>query len=234
MTTPAAGGYPVIDSAELNPPAKRRFRRRRRELHEIPQQPPGSVLVFQHGDSYEVLPEGMLRLDDPIVVDAIAVAVVSLRQTQVEAVTRFLTADPRVCVALRVSYFCHVTDPQLVLDAGCWDAYPILTDHLNRDGRLRFMAQEADLVRGWPLFQRNAMARLVAFHELNPLIVAGLTVRLSNIALELQPIATAPRAREPYEPGPAAPPPPPADDGVPFADGNPAFMPDHYTWGEKP
>src|SRR4051812_35251092 len=101
--TPPGRGYPVIDSAELSPPARRRFRKRRRELHEIPQQPPGSVLVFQLGDSYEVLPEGPLRLDEQIVVDAVAVAVVSLRQIQLEAATLLPTSDPRTCVALRVS-----------------------------------------------------------------------------------------------------------------------------------
>lgn len=217
---PGADGYPVTDSAELNPPLRRRFRRRRRELHEIPRQPPGSVLVFQVGDSYEVLPEGMLQLDEQIVVDAVAVAVVSLRQTLVEAVTHLLTADPRISVALRVSYLCQVNDPQLVLDAGCWDAYPILTDYLNRDSRLRFMAQDADLVRGWPHFQRNAMARLVAYHELNPLIVPGLTVRLSNIAVELQRFGTAPGARDTYEPRPATPLAPPADDGIRTGDGS--------------
>ncbi|MEU4160176.1 hypothetical protein [Actinoplanes sp. NPDC026670] len=241
MTTPTDGagrGYPVLDSAELSPPARRRWRRTRRELHEIPHQPPGSVLVFQHGDSYEVLPEGRLRLDDQIVVDAVAVAVVSLRQVQLEAVTWLPTADPRTCVTVRAGFFCQVTDPQLVLDAGCWDAYPILTAHLNRDPQLPFMAQEPERLRHWPAFQRNAMARLLAYHDLHPLIVPGLVVRLSGVALELQRMASVPRARDSYESAPPSPPPPaPGDDGgpegVPLHDGNPAFMPDHYTWSEE-
>ena len=240
MTTPIQGlGYPVIDSADLSPPVRRRFRKRRRELHEIPHQPPGSVLVFQLGDAYEVLPEGALRLDESIVVDAVAVAVVTLRQVQLEVVTRLPTLDERTGIAVRVSFFCQVTDPQLVLDAGCWDAYPILTDHLNGDTRLRFMAQGTDPHRQWAHFQRNAMARLIAYHELNPLIVPGLTARLSDIVLQPERLAAPPRPRADRANGHSAPPGPmpPADDGrpdgVPEPDGSPAFMPDHYTWGEE-
>jgi hypothetical protein len=253
MTTPTQGvrgespglGYPVIDSAELSPPVRRRLRKRRRELHEIPHQPPGSVLVFQLGDAYEVLPEGALRLDEPIVVDAVAVAVVTLRQMQLEVATRLPTLDGRTCIAVRVSFFCQVTDPQLVLDAGCWDAYPILTDHLNADRRLRFMAQETDPHQQWAPFQRNATARLIAYHELHPLVVPGLTVRLSDIVLQPERLAapTRPRADRDRDSGHSTTPPappgpmPPAGDGrpdsVPEPDGNPAFMPDHYTWGEE-
>jgi hypothetical protein len=239
--SPLAPGYPVIDSAELNPVTTRRFRRSKRALHEIPRQPPGSVLVFQLGDSYEVLPEGTMRLDDQMIVDAVAVAVVSLRQTQREVLALLPGADPRTPVGLRASFFCQVTDPQLVLDAGCWDVTPILHDHLNGDRRLRFMAQIADLNRGWSHFQRNATARLIAYHELHPLVVPGLTVRLTDIAVEPRRLATVPRARSGSGEAPAAARPdadtPYGDrttDQMPATDGNPAFMPDNYTWGDQP
>jgi hypothetical protein len=229
-----AGGYPVIDSAELNPVRRHRFRKRR-ELHEIPRQPPGSVLVFQHGDSYEVLPEGTLRLGTDVVVDAVAVAVVSMRHELREAVAYLSTTDPRTCVVLRARFHCWVTDPQLVLDSGCWDVDPILTDHLVADRRLRFMAQATDPHTQWPLFQRNALARLFAYHDMHPLIVPGLRADLVDLAIEPQRLAVAPQPRDaghdPADrPAPAfdtsAPPAP--DDG----DGSPAFMSENYTWEE--
>ncbi|GAA2540759.1 hypothetical protein GCM10010435_05250 [Winogradskya consettensis] len=231
-------GYPVLDSAELEPIKRRMFRRPRRELHEIPRQPPGSVLVFQLGDSYEVLPDTSLRLDAELVVDAVAVAVVSTRQVQREAVAYLPSADPRTCVAVRAVFFCLVTDAQLVLDAGCWDVGPLLSDHLSADPRLRFLTQSTDLHAGWPHFQRNATARLLAYHEMHPLIVAGLTVRLTDVAFEPQRLATlpqqqgrtvqaAPRPEEDGAPGEMG-----ETGEMPMADGDPAIM-RNYTWGEN-
>lgn len=233
-------GYPVIDSAELNPVVKRAFRRRRRALHEIPRQPPGSVLVFQVGDSYETLPEGNLRLDAELVVEAVAVAVVSLRHALCEAVVYLPNGDPRTCVILRARFHCRVTDPELVLDSGCWDAEPILVDHLAADRKLRFMTLSADLHRGWPHYERNATARVFAYHDVHPLIVPGMVARLVDVALEPQRLATVPRPRG-TAPGDASTLPgggPAGPDGfpdqVPLDDGVPAFMPDNYTWGEQP
>ncbi|TDC48817.1 hypothetical protein E1258_27695 [Micromonospora sp. KC207] len=235
-------GYPVVDSAELNPVERRLFRRARRELRDIPKQPPGTVLVFQHGDTYETLPDGGLRLDDEIVVDAVAVAVVSTRHTLREAVAYLPTADPRTCVLLRARFHCWVTDPQLVLDAGCWDIEPLLTDHLVADRRLRFLAQATDPHTGWEHFHRNAMARIFAYHDVRPMIVPGLRTQLVDVALEPQRLATVPRARTTAVTTTV---PPDGDGGVegmpdggafdapPADDGSPAFMPDNYTWGNK-
>jgi hypothetical protein len=243
IDTPPDRGYPVIDSAELTPVTRRRFRRPRRALHEIPRQPPGSVLVFQHGDTYELPPEGVLRLDSALVVEAVAVAVVSVRQTRRQIATYLATSDPRTGIALRAEFFCQVTDPQMVLDAGCWDADAMLHDHLNADRRLRFLAQSADLNRAWPHFHRNATARLIAYHDMHPLVVPGLIVRLTDIALEPQRFVTPPRPRGDSGPG-HVPADPAGHDGLPGevppaadpwdgtgADGVPAFMPDNYTWG---
>jgi len=234
-------GYPVIDSTELNPVVKRAFRRRRRALHEIPRQPPGSVLVFQVGDSYETPPEGNLRLDAELVVEAVAVAVVSTRHTLCEAVAYLPSADPRTCVTLRARFHCRVTDPELVLDSGCWDVEPILVDHLAADRKLRFMTLSADLHRGWPHYERNFTARVFAYHDVHPLIVPGLVTRLVDVALEPQRLATVPHARGATPPGDAsvfpegpAAGPDGVPDQVPFDDGVPAFMPGNYIWGDQP
>ncbi|MEW2429761.1 hypothetical protein AB0877_17260 [Micromonospora sp. NPDC047644] len=244
---PREHGYPVLDSAELSPVTRRWFRRARRELHEIPRQPPGTVLVFQHGDAYETLAEPDLRLDAPLVVDAVAVAVVSTRHTLREAVAYLPSADTRTCVSLRARFHCWVTDPQLVLDAGCWDLDSFLVDHLVADRRLRFIAQSTDPHTGWPLFHRNATARIFAYHDLHPLIVPGLRTRLVDVAVEPQRLATPPRPRDDSRPmevppvvenhGPDASDERdghPTGDAGPTADGNPAFMPDNYTWGGNP
>jgi hypothetical protein len=241
-----------MDSTELSPVVRRMFRRARRDLHEIPRQPPGTVLVFQLGDTYDVLPDGLLRLDAQVVVDAVAVAVVSTAHTLREAVAFLPAVDPRICIAVRARFHCWVTDPQLVLDAGCWDLEPFLTEHLAADRRLRFMAQSMDLAAGWQVFQRNATARLFAHHEIHPLAVPGLMARLVDVAIEPQRLGAAPwwrdrtnrrTARPPRAPGQArAAEEQPRErgtrsatvgqDGTPPGDGNPAFVPDHYSWGE--
>lgn len=239
-----ARGYPVIDSAELNPVTPRRFHRAKRALHEIPRQLPGSVLVFQLGNSYEALNEGAVRLDDRTVVDAVAVAVVSTRQTQCEVETQLANNDPRTCISLRASFFCQVHDPELVLDFGCWNVIPMLVDHINADRRLRFMALAADLHREWVHFQRNATAQLFAYHDMHPLIVPGLTVRLTDLALGLARLAASPQPSPRFEQSSATA--PPSDgrpsafaatgrdrDQAPGVDGNPDFMPDNYSWGDK-
>lgn len=225
---PVERPYPVVDSAELNPVPRRRFQRPRREIHEIPRQPPGTVLVFQIGDSYDLVPTNALRLDADLVVEAVAVAVVSLQHTLREAVAYLPTVNPRSCVTVRARFHCWVTDPLLVLDAGCWDIDPFLTDHLVADRRLRFLAQSCDLATNWGAFQRNAMARLFAYHDLHPLVVPGLSVRLVDAAIELQHLATVPRARPTGETDQTEPTTP--SDGEPVHDGNPAFVPDNYSW----
>jgi hypothetical protein len=220
--------YPVVDSAELNPVARRPLRRRRREIHEIPRQPHGTVLVFQLGDTYETVASTALRLDADVVVEAIAVAVVSTRHTLRDAVAYLATADPRACVAIRARFHCWVTDPVLVVDAGCWDVQPFLTDHLVAERRLRFLAADYDPRANWPTFHRNLTAWLFAFHDMNPLIVPGLTARLVDVAVELQHLATPPRPRSSPDGGALA--------GSPFdaaGDGNPAFVPDNYSWGDE-
>jgi hypothetical protein len=219
--------YPVVDSAELHPVNRRRFRRARREIHEIPRQPPGTVLVFQLGDSYETVASGSLRLDDEVVVEAVAVAVVSVRHTLCEAVAYLATSDPSTCVAIRARFHCWVTDPVLVVDSGCWDVQPFLTDHLVAERRLRFLAADCDPRVDWPAFHRNLTAWLFAFHDITPLIVPGLTARLVDLAVELQHLASAPRPRP--RPDTDALPGPPTDPGD---DGDPAFVQDFYSWGD--
>ncbi|OLE27557.1 MAG: hypothetical protein AUG44_09935 [Actinobacteria bacterium 13_1_20CM_3_71_11] len=220
--------YPVVDSAELSPIRRRLLRRPRREIHEIPRQPPGTVLVFQLGDSYDLLHSNELRLDADIVVEAVAVAVVSMRHVLCDAVAYLPTADPRTCVTARARFHCWVTDPLLVVDAGCWDIVPLLNEHLVADRRMRFLAADCDPHVHWPTFHRNMTARLFAFHDLNPLIVPGLTAHMVDLALELQTLARPPRPRRSVEdesgPGPH---------GSPEEDGNPAFVPDNYTWETK-
>src|SRR5207302_9743636 len=83
--------YPVVDSAELSPVRRRLLRRPRREIHEIPRQPPGTVLVFQPGDSSELLPAGALRLAAAAVVAAAPGAGVSMRHLMCAAVARLPT-----------------------------------------------------------------------------------------------------------------------------------------------
>lgn len=178
--------YPVLDSANLRPVQKIPFRRRRRTLDEIPTVPPGAVLAFQAGNKYYVASDGTPNLDADVVIDADAVFVVSLRHEMREAVAYLPTSDPTTAVVVRARFHCLVTDPQLLLDSGCWDVDPILTDHLVADRRLRFMTQDTDPRGQWEHYRRNAAARLIAYHDLQPLVVPGLLATLVDVAVDLQ------------------------------------------------
>jgi hypothetical protein len=160
-------------------------------------------------------------------VDAVAVAVVSTKHTMCDAIAYLATADPRTCVVIRARFHCYVTDPTLIVDAGCWDIQPFLTDHLVADRRLRFLAADCDPRADWPTFHRNVTARLFAFHDLNPLIVPGLIARMVDLAVELQHLAVPPRQRRDLDGEFPGRPTEPDDDG------HPAFVPDNFNWGDE-
>lgn len=223
--------YPVIDSAELNPVPRRRFGRGRRPIGDLPRQPPGSVLVFQLGDLFEYATGGALQLDDSVVVEAVAVTVVSVRHTMRVAEVQLPTADPTVCVAMRARFHCWVNDPLLVVESGCWDIDPMLAAHLVEDRRLWFLASACDITAQWPAFRRNAHARLMAYHDIHPFVAPGLTTRFVDVALQLQQLSALPKPRPPATgtSGPEATG-PYIVDGEPPRDGPPEFVPDDYSW----
>ncbi len=242
---PPTTTYPVIDSAELEPVPARRFGRRRRQLHQIPRQPPGSVLVFQTGDAYDLPADGALRLDDDLVVDAAAVAVVSIKHEVRDIAIQVPTLDAGFAVAVRARYLCQVSDPLLVLEAGCWHIDPLLESHLQCRDRVGAIAMSTSPWANWPSIRSNTYAYVKAFHEVEPFVVPGVHTHLIEVVVEPVRLATVPKARANHEPDPASRPggttvrwprgedTERATDGPVTGDGHPAFVPGNYSWGDE-
>ncbi|WP_432832396.1 hypothetical protein [Dactylosporangium sp. CA-092794] len=227
--------YPVVDSAELQPAPLRRFRRQRRELHEIPRQPPGCLLVFQVADAYDVPTGGPLRLDDDLIVEAVSVAVVSMVLEVRDIEVQVPTTNPDIAVTVRARYHCLVTDPLLVLESGCWDADPWLRRHLHCGNRVGAIALGTDVLANWTYVHNNIHANVKAFHDVVQYIVPGMTTQLVDLAVVRTAVTTVPRPRPPaeeqadpwagHQPFGDTPP-----DQAPYDDGHPSFVPGHYSW----
>lgn len=187
-------------------------------------------MVFQLGDSYDQVPGGVLRLDDPVVVDAVAVAIVNTQHVLRVVTSQLPTRDPQVAVILRVRFHCWVNDPLLVVESGCWDIDPLLVDHVSADRKLAFLTTDVDVNREWAPFQRNIRARFTAYHDLHPFVVPGLATRLVDVAVEPQRLVTVPKARSHHESTSRPSTPNNPSQASPNPDGDPAFVPDNYSW----
>ncbi|MBO4208458.1 hypothetical protein [Micromonospora echinofusca] len=176
--------YPVVGFTSLDPVRRRFLRPRRRFAEEFPEQRPGSVLVFQANGTYALAPPGPDMLRSHTVVDALAVAVVSVRQELVVAHVPLPTsATGRVL--LSVTFHCRVVDPILVLEAGAWDIRPSLTAHLLNDDILQMLGTRDDVMSN-PDVPRRILSRIYARKDLEPSDVPGMTMDLVSVQVGIQ------------------------------------------------
>jgi hypothetical protein len=216
--------FPVVESISLRAVPRRRFRRASRSAEDIPRQRPGTVLVAQLNDTYQLVPSGA-QPHDPVLVKATSLLLVSIRRQLVESAVLLPSADPRNGVQVRARFQCRVTDPVLVLQAGGWDIQPFLIDHLLGYPRLRMAALAQVKQNNWFEFQQRLLALLIAHSEVSAVQVPGLTATLADAAVTLRPLLH-PTARL-------------DDSGASHSwgdasgdsrDGDPTFTPANYRW----
>jgi hypothetical protein len=177
--------FPVITSVPLNPVRFRLFRAAKRSLHELPEQASGSVLVFQSNAKFSLAQPGPKMLASSVVVEATAAVVVSVKQELVPVTAPLPSVDGQGAVYVRASFYCLVTDPVLVLEAGCWSVGPRLRDHLVDDPKLRMLGVRDDVAVNPEVAQR-ILARTLARNQLEPPSIPGMQVKLVDIALGIQ------------------------------------------------
>src|SRR5262249_48945670 len=135
--------YPVVTQTSLEPIPWRLFRGGRRGNHHLPPQPPGPPLVFQINDQFVVASPGTVKTTSRLVVDATAVAVVSLHRQTVATTVTLPSRWTHVQFGIEAAYECQVTDAALVLQFGCWDVRPHLRRYLAEDPKVRALAAAA-------------------------------------------------------------------------------------------
>lgn len=173
--------YPVLTEKALTRTKGRMALFAKRDLAELPQQPPGTVLVFELDGRYEVL-ESRRHLTgrEEVVIEAVSVAVVDTRERLIPVDVYIPSASPADDFRVRVTFACLVTNPEAVVRHGLSDVTDTLREHLRRDRQLESLGEENSIdelneVRG------QVLAQVKAYCRLRPLRIDGVQVRLSTV-----------------------------------------------------
>jgi len=177
-------GYPVVESAPLNPLRRRLLRRTQRRAQELPELVGGSAWVFQTNERFALAPADGRMLSSDVVLNATMVAVVLLKKQLVPAVATLPTVHPDRRIAIRAGYSCQVIDPVRVLQEGCWDVRTDLVAYLLEDAKVQMLAARVDITDN-PEVQQKLFARALARKALEPPEIPGMRVELVTISLDL-------------------------------------------------
>lgn len=218
-------GYPVVSTKRLAPLPRRGLRRRARAPEDIPVGV-GAVLVAQFYDTYEAVPR-RATLTDRRLVEATALILVSTEQRLVETSVVMPSADRRTGIEIKARFRCRVVDPVALLDSGVHDIGPALTDYLLGYPRIRMVCVSMSLRERyvWYQFQQRVVAMMLAYGEVVPVPVLGLSASLADVAVRSLTVEA-----EEFEVHPPAPAYGSADgpgSGGEYRDNN-------YTWGNQP
>jgi hypothetical protein len=178
-------GYPVVESAPLNPLRRRFLRRTQRRAQELPQLVGGSVLVFQSNEKFALAPSGVRMLSSDTVLNATMVAVVLTGKRLIPAVATLPSVHPGRSVAIRAKYSCQVIDAVRVLEEGCWDIRPDLIEYLLEDPKLQMLGSRADISDN-PEVHQKILAHALARKRLEPPRIPGIRVQLVDFILDLR------------------------------------------------
>ncbi len=177
-----AKDFPVISETEL-PPARSRgwgLLPSIRDRDTLPQQRPGTVLVFNDGSRWTQA-RGRLKGTEDFVVDAVAVSVVRTRERIVDVDLEIHSKDPADDFGVLVRFACRVTNPELVAkELGPVDLSHDLKMYLEEDQELqvrgiRHTVSDIHEVR------RLVNARVRAYCDETLPNLPGIAVRLSAV-----------------------------------------------------
>ncbi len=180
---PASSGYPIIEERSLRPPQRRLGLFPRRNLHELPETPVGTVLVFAVNGGYQAYTEGQhLRGAEDAVVRARSVSVVYVRSRQIAIGVEIPSQDMGYHFLVKVTFKCKVTDPETVVAAGVEDASTLLGNHLRDDAQLMRLGMTRP-IEEVHLLSVDVTSQVRAYLEFCPPRIDGLEVVLVNVAL---------------------------------------------------
>lgn len=174
--------YPVIDECSLPAVPRGFFRNARRDVTELPEARPGTLLVFDLNGQYETLGQRHLSGTEPTVLEAVAVSLVDIRQRRVPVDISMPSASPADDFLFRADFRCVVTSPSTVAAAGLTDVTVLLRNHLTKDWKLHGLGTKFGIDKIADL-RAEAKARVSAYCEVNPPRIAGMDVALDTVAV---------------------------------------------------
>jgi hypothetical protein len=176
-----ANPYPVIAERSLRPVPRKLLRGARRDPAELPEQPPGTVLVFHAKGGYQAFSERRhLTGSEEAVVQAVAVSVVDVRARLVMVGIPIPSSDLAHDFPVQVTFRCTVRDAARVVEEGLWDLHTLLAAYLKEDLELPRMGLEWG-IEGIHRLRPLVVARVKAFFEVVPPQIDGVQVELSSV-----------------------------------------------------
>ncbi|MCX5177181.1 hypothetical protein [Streptomyces virginiae] len=169
--------YPLVEERVLDPAPRtgRRFwNQPTRSYDELPRVSAHEVLVYRTGDQY-LTDHGVRGPGDETVLNAGSVTVVDCRTAVPVTVGTDVPSAETDGFTVQVAFHCTVTDPVAVVREGVVDVEARLL------GYLRALPGLTDVTQEWPLeagkeVSRRLTARLIAYLEMEPPRIAGLSV----------------------------------------------------------
>ncbi|MCX4958353.1 hypothetical protein [Streptomyces virginiae] len=169
--------YPLVEERVLAPAPRtgRRFwNQPTRSYDELPRVSAHEVLVYRTGDQY-LTDHGVRGPGDETVLNAGSVTVVDCRTAVPVTVGTDVPSAETDGFTVQVAFHCTVTDPVAVVREGVVDVEARLL------GYLRALPGLTDVTQEWPLeagkeVSRRLTARLIAYLEMEPPRIAGLSV----------------------------------------------------------
>ncbi|MEU9888446.1 hypothetical protein [Sphaerisporangium sp. NPDC051011] len=174
-------GYPIVEERSLPAVPRKWLRPGRRDPADLPEQRPGTVLVFEVNGGYQAFTERRhLRGSEDAVVCAVAVSVVEVRSRFVTATVTIPSCDLAHEFPVQATFRCIVTEPQTVVADGLRDVAAVLTHHLRDDLKLQKMGMDSKIEQ-IHLLRPQVIARVKAYLEFFPPRIDGMSVLLSGV-----------------------------------------------------
>jgi hypothetical protein len=170
--------FPVLEERSLAYVLRRFLRVTRRDLNDLPEVRPGTVLVFRCGSRYVAFNETkhMTGAEEPVV-DATAVSLVDIRARDFTVHFQVPSANPADDFTIRATFRARVTDPERAAEAGPLDLGRYLMTYLERDPKLLKLGEPFPVEALTEVRDRVA-ARIDAYCDFNPISLPGLSVEL--------------------------------------------------------
>jgi hypothetical protein len=170
--------FPVLEERSLVYVPRRFLRVTRRDLDDLPDVRPGTVLVFRHGSRYVAFngTKHMTGAEEPVV-DATAVSLVDIRARDFTVHFQMSSASPADDFTIRATFRARVTDPERVAEEGPLDLGRYLMTYLAHDPKLLKLG-ESFPVEALAEVRDQVVSRIDAYCDFNPINVAGLSIKL--------------------------------------------------------
>jgi hypothetical protein len=150
----------------------------RRDLSDLPEVRPGSVLVFRHGSRYVAFNEAkhMTGAEEPVV-DATSVSLVDTRARDFTVHFQVPSVNLADDFTIRAIFRARVTDSERAAEAGPVNITRYLMTYLERDSKL-FKLGEKFPIEAVAEVRDLVGSRIDAYVEFNPINVPGLSIEL--------------------------------------------------------